>query len=335
MVRIKDIADYVGVSTATVSNVIHGKNQRVSPAVREKILSAMDELGYVPNMSALMLAQTKSPLIGVVIPDNENDREVRLGDPYFGTMVGCLERSIRRRRYRMFPIVFLNEEDVVRQAQAWNLRGLIVCNLLQEQTLQIWNLYRKNMVTVDTCYDSRPPFRYVLTDDFNGGYLAGKYLIEKGHRRICMLASNDQDVDHSRWLGLCKACTEAGIELTEKDHLICPIPEMEDQMGLERFFPVLKRYTAVFVFSDYYALQLISFLQNRRVHVPEDLSVISFDDLIYARLTRPGLTTIRQNIAQKAELAVQTLLGEDAAAEGESERLVPVQLIERDSVISI
>ena len=87
MVRIKDVAEAVGVSTATVSNVINGKDQRVSGEVRERIQKALDEMGYVRNRSAMMLAQTTSNMIGVVIPERPG-MKVTMEDPYYSALVG-------------------------------------------------------------------------------------------------------------------------------------------------------------------------------------------------------------------------------------------------------
>ena len=120
MVRIKDVAEAVGVSTATVSNVINGKEQRVSKEVREKIQTALDEMGYVRNRSAMMLAQTNSNMIGVVIPCKEGVK-ITLEDPYYSALLGNLEYEIRAHGCTMYLISQQSEEEIIRQAIAWNL----------------------------------------------------------------------------------------------------------------------------------------------------------------------------------------------------------------------
>ena len=132
MVRIKDVADYVGVSTATVSNVINGKDQRVSPAVRQKIRDALDEMGYVRNRSAMMLAQTSSNMIGVVIPQKQGAK-ITLEDPYYSSLLGNLEYEIRKQNCYMYLIAQQSEAEIIHHAIAWNLEGLIVCNMPVEE----------------------------------------------------------------------------------------------------------------------------------------------------------------------------------------------------------
>ena len=135
MVRIKDVAEAVGVSTATVSNVINGKEQRVSKEVREKIQTALDEMGYVRNRSAMMLAQTSSNMIGLVIPCKPGVKIV-LEDPYYSAFLGNLEYEIREHDCYMYLIAQQTEEEIIRQAKEEAER------LLQESNARIENTIR-------------------------------------------------------------------------------------------------------------------------------------------------------------------------------------------------
>lgn len=339
MVRIKDVAEAVGVSTATVSNVINGKDQRVSKEVRAKIQTALEEMGYVRNRSAMMLAQTSSNMIGVVIPGKEGVK-ITLEDPYYSELLGNLEYEIRAHGCTMYLIAQQCEEEIIRQAIAWNLEGLIVCNMVQEELAGLCEKYRRGVVSIDSYLNRSARFINIATDDFGGAYEMGKYLIRKGHTRIAMLADNDVQVDHHRWMGLEQAMKEAGLVLTEKDHFLFSSSESVRELQFAQFLPEWKNYTALFVASDYYALEVSSFLQSRGVRVPEDISITGFDDLIYASLARPKLTTMSQNIGKKAKMAVEALLSlcEKKGEEKDTEDLwkekwqLPVKLVERESV---
>ena len=219
MVRIKDVAEAVGVSTATVSNVINGKEQRVSKEVREKIQTALDEMGYVRNRSAMMLAQTNSNMIGVVIPCKTGVK-ITLEDPYYSALLGNLEYEIRAHHCSMYLIAQQSEEEIIRQAIAWNLEGLIVCNMVGDELARLCEKYRRGIVSIDSYLNRSEGFINIATDDFGGAYEMGKYLIRKGHTRIAMLADNDTTVDHHRWMGLQRAMEETGFMLTEKDHFL-------------------------------------------------------------------------------------------------------------------
>lgn len=334
MVRIKDVAEAVGVSTATVSNVINGKDQRVSKEVREKIKQALEEMGYVRNRSAMMLAQTSSNMIGVVIPQKEGHR-ITLEDPYYSALTGNLEYEIRRQNCYMYLIAQQTEEEIIRQALAWNLEGLIVCNMRPEQLKSLCEKYRKGVVSIDAYLNRRNHFVNISTDDFDGGYQMGKYLIAKGHKRIAMLADNDDNVDHHRWMGLQQAMQEAGLILKEEDHFIFSSREPVRMLEFEQLLPQWQTYTALFVASDFYALEVSAFLQSKGVRIPQDISITGFDDLIYAKLARPRLTTISQNIAKKARMAVQELLTMQTDEKPQECGVLPVKLVERDSVKSL
>lgn len=339
MVRIKDVAEAVGVSTATVSNVINGKDQRVSKEVRAKIQTALEEMGYVRNRSAMMLAQTSSNMIGVVIPCKEGVK-ITLEDPYYSALLGNLEYEIRAHGCTMYLISQQSEEEIIHQAIAWNLEGLIVCNMVQEELAGLCEKYRRGVVSIDSYLNRSARFINIATDDFGGAYEMGKYLIRRGHTRIAMLADNDATVDHHRWMGLQQAMKEAGFVLTEKDHFLFSSSESVRELQFAQFLPEWKNYTALFVASDYYALEVSSFLQSRGIRVPEDISITGFDDLIYASLARPKLTTMSQNIGKKAKMAVEALLSlcEKKGEEKDTEDLwkekwkLPVKLVERESV---
>ncbi len=331
MIRIKDIADRVGVSTATVSNVIHGKQQRVSPEVRKKIEEALDEMGYVPNMSAMMLAQNDSRMIGVVIPRKEAVR-ISLDDPYYSALVGFLDLEIRKQKHYMYLILQQDEDSILKQASAWNLEGLIVCNMEEKPLLRLHERYRGYMVSLDAYLDRQTDFINIMTDDYDGGYQMGKYLYAKGHRRIAMVADNDYGVDHHRWLGLRAALAECGVQLEEKDHLCFYSAESTRSLEFERLYPRFLQYTALFVASDLFALEVSSFLQGKGIRVPEQISITGFDDLLYARLARPMLTTMHQNIEKKAEMAVQALLQIKEKKAVSDQWVLAVSLVERESV---
>ena len=240
----------------------------------------------------------------------------------------------------MYLIAQQSEEEIIRQAIAWNLEGLIVCNMVQEELAGLCEKYRRGVVSIDSYLNRSARFINIATDDFGGAYEMGKYLISKGHTRIAMLADNDATVDHHRWMGLQQAMKEAGFVLTEKDHFLFSSSESVRELQFAQFLPEWKNYTALFVASDYYALEVSSFLQSRGIRVPEDISITGFDDLIYASLARPKLTTMSQNIGKKAKMAVEALLSlcEKKGEEKDTEDLwkekwqLPVKLVERESV---
>ncbi len=331
MIRIKDIADQVGVSATTVSNVLHGKQQRVSPETRRKIEAAIREMGYVPNMGALMLAKEQSSIIGVILFDKGSRNEPTLTDPYYGSLVGYLEQYIRDKKHYMLMLTVSNVEEIIRQAKAWNLDGLIACNLQPDVIRHLYALYPNPLVSLDAYLENKESYINIAVDDFGGGYQMGRYLAAMGHRNVLMISDNDQGVDHQRWLGFKKGLGEAKVPVSDKQHLLVSNISGERMVQYKRYKELFRKQTALFFSSDYYALEACSALRETGFRIPEELSLAGFDDLFCSGLMTPKLTTIRQDIEQKARMTVDALF---CLMEGGEKRdwVLPVELIERESV---
>ncbi len=328
MIRIKDIADEIGVSATTVSNVIHGKDQRVSKDTKEKIERALKEKGYVPRMSALMLARDHSGMIGVVINKRKDSDSITLEDPYFSSLVGYLEYFIRKNGRYMLIIAEQDEEEIIKQAYSWNLEGLIVCNRGEEELLDLSRHYNGSLISVDTYLSHPVDFIHIMTDDFSGGYQMAKYLISRGKKKISMVADNDYGVDHYRWLGFREAMVEEKLEITKDSRIIISTDYEERIEEYKNHLAFYRSREALFFASDYYALEASSFFMSMGIHIPNDLSIAGFDHLLYARLLHPRLTTIHQAIDQKAEMAVNALLEQIRQKEiKDKKRELPVKLI--------
>lgn len=334
MIRIKDIADYVGVSATTVSNVLHGKEQRVSPETRRKIQAAIKEMGYIPNMGAVMLAKEHSGIIGVILFDKGSRNEPTLTDPYYGSLVGYLEQYIRDRKHYMLILTVSNVEEIIHQAKAWNLDGLIACNLQPGVIRHLHTLYQKPLVSLDAYLENKESYINIAADDFGGGYEMGRYLAAMGHRNILMISDNDQKVDHERWLGLKKGMDEAGILITEEQHLIVSNVYGERLVQYKQHKELFRKQTALFFSSDYYALEACSILREIGFQIPEELSLAGFDDLFCSEFMMPKLTTIRQDIEQKARMAVDALFSLMNGG-GKRNWVLPVELVKRESVKQI
>lgn len=333
MIRIKDIADHVGVSTTTVSNVLHGKEQRVSPETRRKIEAAIKEMGYIPSMGAIMLAKERSSIIGVILFDKGSRNEPTLTDPYYGSLVGYLEQYIKEKKHYMLMLTVSNVEEIIHQAKAWNLDGLIACNLQPDVIRHLYTLYQKPLVSLDTYLENKESYINIAVDDFGGGYQIGRYLAAMGHRSILMISDNDQKVDHERWLGLRKGLEEAGVSISEEQHLIVSNVYVERLVQYKRYEELFRKHTAIFFSSDYYALETCSILREMGFSIPEEVSLAGFDDLFCSGLMMPKLTTIRQDIEQKARMTVDALFGL-MNGDGSEKRdwVLPVELIKRESV---
>ena len=333
MIRIKDIADRAGVSPTTVSNVIHGKTGRVSKATVEKINRILKEMEYVPSISARMLANNSSGLIGVALGFMKKGNASSFEDPFVSAMLGNLEYQIREHGYYMMLVARHEQDDIMQQALGWNFDGMIAMALKEKEIAELSERLGKPLVTIDQYLPPELGVRSITMDDRGGAYQMSQYLIGKGHKKFLFLSDCDLGVDHYRWLGVRQAMEEAGIEDFESRHIVIPWNPEQREKAYEEMLPFFKKQTALFFSSDYYALEASNFLQNRGIKVPEEISIAGFDDVTYATLARPKLTTVHQMVDGKARRAVEVLMHliQDEQVQKDIPPL-PTTLVERESV---
>lgn len=333
MIRIKDIADRAGVSPTTVSNVIHGKTGRVSKATVEKINRILKEMEYVPSISARMLANNSSGLIGVALGFMKKGNASSFEDPFVSAMLGNLEYQIREHGYYMMLVARHEQDDIMQHALGWNFDGMIAMALKEKEIAELSERLGKPLVTIDQYLPPELGVRSITMDDRGGAYQMSQYLIGKGHKKFLFLSDCDLGVDHYRWLGVRQAMEEAGIEDFESRHIVIPWNPEQREKAYEEMLPFFKKQTALFFSSDYYALEASNFLQNRGIKVPEEISIAGFDDVTYATLARPKLTTVHQMVDGKARRAVEVLMHliQDEPVQKDIPPL-PTTLVERESV---
>ena len=333
MIRIKDIADRAGVSPTTVSNVIHGKTGRVSKATVEKINRILKEMEYVPSISARILANNSSGLIGVALGFMKKGNASSFEDPFVSAMLGNLEYQIREHGYYMMLVARHEKDDIMQQALGWNFDGMIAMALKEKEIAELSERLGKPLVTIDQYLPPELGVRSITMDDRGGAYQMSQYLIGKGHKKFLFLSDCDLGVDHYRWLGVRQAMEEAGIEDFESRHIVIPWDPEQREKAYEEMLPFFKKQTALFFSSDYYALEASNFLQNRGIKVPEEISIAGFDDVTYATLARPKLTTVHQMVDGKARRAVEVLMHliQDEPVQKDIPPL-PTTLVERESV---
>ena len=329
MIRIKDIADRAGVSPTTVSNVIHGKTGRVSKATVEKINRILKEMEYVPSISARMLANNSSGLIGVALGFMKKGNASSFEDPFVSAMLGNLEYQIREHGYYMMLVARHEQDDIMQQALGWNFDGMIAMALKEKEIAELSERLGKPLVTIDQYLPPELGVRSITMDDRGGAYQMSQYLIGKGHKKFLFLSDCDLGVDHYRWLGVRQAMEEAGIEDFESRHIVIPWNPEQREKAYEEMLPFFKKQTALFFSSDYYALEASNFLQNRGIKVPEEISIAGFDDVAYATLARPKLTTVHQMVDGKARRA-EVLEG---AASRHDMRLIAFRQLHRNAEV--
>lgn len=303
-----EVARYAGVSLGTVSNVMNHP-ELVAEETRERVLHAMATLGFVRNESARQLRVGSTKSIGLVVLDVSN--------PFFTEVARGAEDAASERGY----IVILcnsdntprKEENYLRVLEEQRVAGILIVPVegpaistqgLRQRGISIVLLDRKSQ-DEDVCS--------VSVDDIYGGELAGRHLLERGHRRIGYVHGPFTSAQYSdRLLGLRKVVLAAGLD---PDRVIVPIAaEMDNaQAGeacVESFLRLSDRPTAIFCGNDYLALGVMHALSRHHIHISRDVALIGYDDIDLASMFVVPLTTIRQPKYDLGYAAAALLLDE-------------------------
>ena len=337
MVTIKDIAEELGMSTTTVSNVIHGKTREVSKSTIEKVEGYLKKVDYVPNINARNLAQNKSKIIGFAMKARADKYSNLLMDPFVSELVGGVEETVRNAGYFMMIYISRDLDKIMRRVSTWNVDGLLLFGMLNDDGIRVSERYKNPIVCIDTySIEGIRHFTNVGLEDERGGFEMTEYLIKMGHKRIAFVSDNQTGVDLARFMGYKRALLEYGIEPADEDFIKIRPHESEIDDSLKEICERLKDYTAVFCVSDLYAVMIMAALSDRGVKVPEDISVAGFDDNLLGRYHRPALTTVHQDVKGKGVKAAQTLLEIMNGNIPENKRIMlPTELVIRDTVAKL
>ncbi len=338
MVTIKEIAAAAGVSTTTVSNVIHGKTKKVSPATIQKIEALIKDMGYVQKMGLRVLNNENSQLIAVVVNYHKDFKDSILGDPFYGKIIGFIEEYVQSRGYYLMLHSTKHIEEIFQMVAGWNVDGVIAISFSRRNCQKMYELIKKPVVSIDAygeaAEDSDNPVINIGLDDVSGGYQMTRYLLELGYEHIKVCAGRDSGVDHLRFMGAEQAMKEYGRDGQDLQFVALG---MNYEKRVDAYDFVIKRRkpgTVLFFLSDMYALEAIRFLSDKKLGVPDEIGVAGYDDINYAAYSTPQLTTVRQDVKNKADLAVKLLLQqvEGEAAQEKREIELPVYLVKRESV---
>jgi LacI family transcriptional regulator len=332
MATIKEIARLAGVSTATISNVLHGNRARVSPETFGEISALLEKLGYVEKLGLRHLNNSKSQIVCMVINAEKSYERTIFADPFYGQLLGAIEKELHEMRYYLMLYVSSDVNEIFRAVAAWNVDGIIAVSFRAGDCHELNRLTEKPVISIDVIGKVTENFYNVGLDDFAGGFLMTEYLVKSGYRDIWLFANADMGVDHERWRGFRRALDEAHIPYNTDRYVFLSEDEEKRLRQFEKLLPEWKKNDALFFLSDFYALEALIFLFNKNTRVPGDLAVAGFDDINYSRISIPPLTTIHQDIFAKAAKAVRLLIGllNGEYPETRDVRL-PVELVIRES----
>jgi LacI family transcriptional regulator len=341
-----DVARASGYSASSVSIVLNDAPlaENLNPRTRRRIRETAERLGYRPHVFARSLRTQRSNTIGVIVFD--------MSDPFCTLILRGIDKHLQPAGFLPIVMDAHNDRDrferYLEMAVERRVEGLVVvANWLFVSIDALKNLAQDRLPTVVVGRDlHRSGVRSVLVDNERGGYLALRHLYEMGHRKVNFLLGPKQLSDSSRrWVGMKRFAVEAGIEIARPR--VLQLPGLSDPLtgfssGAEltgRWLRNGQKFTAIAAFDDMTAFGAIRGLNNHGRKVPEDCSVIGFDDVPMAELSTPSLTTIRQPMEHMGRYAAEVVGNQISMGslrrEAEALKLLAPELVMRQSTTGI
>jgi DNA-binding LacI/PurR family transcriptional regulator len=306
-VSLKFLAEYLGLSRATVSIVLNDAPvaRGLSPKTRERVLRAAEKFNYRPNFFARYLNTKQAFLVAVISPD--------LGEGYDSTLLAGIQGHLLKSGFFYFVASHQWSEDLVRKLPGMMIdrgaEGVIFINtpLTKRLPVPVVNIGGRNAI---------PGVTNIVIDNDYGVKLGLEHLVELGHRRIAFFKGHAGSIDtEERWLAIERHSARLGIRLDER--LCVQLERMsgtalsaieEGYCAAHRLLERSRDFTALFAFNDMSAIGAIGAFRDAGLQLPQDVSLIGFDDVTSAAATFPALTTIRQPLRDIGELAAIRLL---------------------------
>lgn len=326
-VRIADIAEELGLSTATVSNVIHGKTKKISDETVKRVQALLEERQYIPSMAGILLARNDSRIIGVVVNDHEKYEGKVLEDAFVSASLNALLFELEKAGYFMMIKSTQDWVEIERFASMWNMDGMVLLGFCDSDYEKLRAKMHIPFVVYDGFFETNKGISNLTIDNYDGGRQAGAYLKTMGHRKALLLSDNDVCADAERMAGF-----REGFSDQETVFLKVPMNRDERYRFYRKNFERIRACTAAFAVSDVYAVEFMHFLLENGVSVPGEMSVVGFDDNSLCESCFPRLTTVGQDAGERARMAVRALKRLRKKETDPMAEVLPVRLIIRDSV---
>lgn len=334
---IKDVAKKSNVSIATVSLVVNG-NKRISSKTRKKVLDAIDVLGYKPSRSARELVSRKSGNIGFILTE---DHFLKTEPFYTQIFLGTEFEARQHPYYVLLSIIPADDTEPVslpRFVSEKSVDGIIVAGKVPGELINGLNQYSFPVVYVDY-YPNTGEHPAVLIDNFDGGMQATQHLVDYGHREISFICG---DIQHpsirDRFLGY-KTILEKNALPFSDERVVVTDKVISQESGYRAAEKLLKKkteFSAIFACNDSMAIGALQCLRENGLRVPQDVSIVGFDDIQLDIQVEPPLTTIhvpKVDMGSEAMRLMSEIL--NRKIKGNRKILMPVDLIKRESTCAV
>lgn len=329
MIKLADIAKKTGYSINTVSHALNDKND-IAPATKDYICSVAKEMGYVRNYSASSLRSGKTHSIAIIIGDISN--------PLFAIEVKEIEQKLRIQGYNAFVLNTDEDEEIEREAifsaMSKCVDGILICPT-QKSTANIELLKQKNIPFVlFGRYFENIDSDYVVCDDENGGFVAAEHLLKLGHRNILFINTYSYiSSSKLRLEGIKRAYKEYGVDGSR-----LRVTEINALSGKDVIEEIVKNNSdcsAIICFSDFFALTVAHVCNKMGKKIPEDVSIMGFDDIASKMYFPLALTSVTSAKTKMTHHAVDALLRLINKSKEKCQIVLPTKIVQRDSTAEI
>jgi len=339
-IRLSQVAAHAGVSASTVSNVVNGRSDRVGPKTFQRVVESIRALNYQPSYAARLLRTGQTPMLGLMVPS--------IANPFFSSLASELDLASQKRGYNlMLGNTYRDpdkEHEFLEDLMRYGARGVITTSSLARQSqYAFWIERGLSIVSFDrrASADFTLPVDYVSIDNVDAGYAATRHMLDRGHTSVAYVTAPAKTVARmDRRDGYLAAMREAGLERRSSvfepqstaafmDAELADVGRsMVEDMVAKKRLP-----GAIVAMNDMVALGVLSALHAHRIRVPDDVSLIGIDNLFLDSLTTPGLSSMRQPLAEIAETMVERLRVRLANPRlPTTERVFKAELVSRASV---
>jgi DNA-binding LacI/PurR family transcriptional regulator len=309
-VTIKDVAKLANVAPSTVSRVI-ANNSRISEKTKRRVRKAIDELGYHPNLNARSLANQMTNSIGIIMPDSASKS---FQNPFFPEVIRGIGSYIQAKEYSMLLLTGETQEAIyegtVKMVQGRRVDGIILLySRIDDKIIQYLEDVKFPFVVIGKPQQTPQDITYIDNDNYSAGREVTDYLINLGHKRIAFIGGNPNlMVTKERLLGYKEALKIADLIISED--YICHMEFLQEggKEAVERLIQLKQPPTAIVVTDDLMAIGVLSALSEKGYSVPEDVSIVSFNNVIYSEISNPPLTSVDIRIFQLGYESAKSLV---------------------------
>ncbi|MGP7816374.1 LacI family DNA-binding transcriptional regulator [Niallia sp. 01092] len=333
-ITIKDVGKEANVSPSTVSRVL-ANHPKISEETKRKVREAMEKLGYHPNLQARSLVVKSANAIGIVMP---HSAESMLENPFFPEVIRGISLKARENKYGIYLTTGAEEEEiyqeVVQMVQGKRVDGIILLYSKKNDKVMDYLVKVKfPFAVIGRPYSNAEQITYVDNDNISITKQITEYLINMGHQHIAFVGANMEMVfTIDRLEGYRQALEQANIPFDES----IIIYDKEMKVNAKKQFQQLLQKdvppTALVVADDFVAIELISYAEEWNISVPEDISIVGFNNIIVAKHIKPSLTSIDINIYQLGIEAADCLIDNMKNSDSLPKKMIiPAKMVERKS----